>query len=166
MLSGSPPPPGLKSRSYTPTNNLFSEQNTPDTLQMTPVLRMHASVRHSPHVSRPLSSLRWQRHGSTSVMAAPVTLPVRPISRENLGTIRARRYAVTSRAARTSRAGRETPEPSASVGASGGHGLSSVVPQCCPGSFRALLKTSYLFSSVWTSWLCYGSTLDHIYLNW
>lgn len=114
MLSGSPP--GLKRRSYTPTNNLFSEQNTPDTLQMTPVPRMHASVRRSLPVSRPLSSLRWHKHGSMSVMAAPVTLPVRPISRENLGTIRARRYAVISRATRTSRAGRETAEPSASVG--------------------------------------------------
>lgn len=44
-----------------------------------------------------------------SVMAAPVTLPVKPISRENLGTSRDRRYEVISRAARISRAGREIP---------------------------------------------------------
>lgn len=55
-------------------------------------------------------------------MAAPVTLPVKPISRENLGTSRDRRYEVTSRAARTSRAGREMPGPSASVGGWGGGG--------------------------------------------
>lgn len=51
-----------------------------------------------------------------SVMAAPLTLPVKPISRENLGTSRDRRYEVISRAARTSRAGREMPGPPASVG--------------------------------------------------
>lgn len=51
-----------------------------------------------------------------SVMALPVTLPVKPISRENLGTSRDRRYEVISRATRTSRAGWEMPGPSASVG--------------------------------------------------
>ena len=50
------------------------------------------------------------------VTAAPVTLPVKPISSENLGTNRARKYDVISRVARTSRTGREIPEPSASAG--------------------------------------------------
>lgn len=108
--------PGLWSRSYSPTSNLFTEQKMPDTLQTTPVIRMHTSVRCSLLVSRPLCSLRWHRHGSMRVMAAPVTLPVKPISSENLGTNRARKYDAISRAARTSRAGREIPEPSASVG--------------------------------------------------
>lgn len=83
---------------------------------MTPVLRIHTSARRSLPESRPLCSRRWHRHGRMSVMAAPVTLPVKPISRENLGTSRDRRYEVISRAARTSRAGREMPGPSASVG--------------------------------------------------
>lgn len=106
----------LWSRSYSPTNNLFTEQKMPDKLQTTPVIRIHTSIRCSLPVSRPLCSLRWHRHGSMRVMTAPVTLPVKPISSENLGTSRARKYDVISRAARTSRAGREIPEPSASVG--------------------------------------------------
>lgn len=51
-----------------------------------------------------------------SVMAAPVTLPVKPINRENLGTSRASRYDVISKAPRTNRAGRDIPpRPPASV---------------------------------------------------
>lgn len=97
--------------SYSPSTNLFTEQITPDTLQMTPRLSIHTSISRSLAVMRPHCSLRWNRHGSMSVMAAPVTLPVKPINRENLGTSRASRYDVISKAARTSRAGRDTPRP-------------------------------------------------------
>lgn len=109
----------LRSGSYSPTSNRFTEQKMPDTLQTTPVIRMHTSVRRSLPVSRSLCSLRWHTHGSMRVMAAPVTLPVKPISSENLGTKRARKYDDSSRAARTSRAGRETSKPSAPVRGSG-----------------------------------------------
>ncbi|TNN40552.1 hypothetical protein EYF80_049273 [Liparis tanakae] len=89
----------------------FTEQITPDTLHTAPRLRMHASASRSPAVRRPHCSLRWRRHGRTSVVSDPVTLPVRPISSENRGTSRARRYDVISKAARTARAARDTPRP-------------------------------------------------------
>ena len=95
--------------SYSPSTSLFTEQITPDALQTTPRLRIHTSISRSLTARRPHCSLRWNRHGSMSVMAAPVTLPVKPINRENLGTSRARRYDVISRAPRTSRAGLDTP---------------------------------------------------------
>ncbi len=97
--------------SYSPPTSLFTEQITPDTLQMTPRLSMHTSISRSLTVRRPHCSLRWNRHGRMSVMAAPVTLPVKPINRENLGTSRASRYDVISKAPRTNRAGRDTPRP-------------------------------------------------------
>lgn len=96
---------------YSPSTSLFNEQMTPDALQMTPRLSIHTSISRSLTVRRPHCSLRWNRHGSMSVMAAPVTLPVKPINRENLGTSRARRYEVISKAPRTNRAGRDTPRP-------------------------------------------------------
>lgn len=43
------------------------------------------------------------------VMADPVTLPVKPINKENLGTSRASRNDVVSKAPRTSRAEQDTP---------------------------------------------------------
>lgn len=95
--------------SYSPSTSLFTEQINPDTLQTTPRLRIHTSISRSLTARRPHCSLRWNRHGSMSVMAAPVTLPVKPINRENLGTSRARRYDVISRAPRTNRAGLDTP---------------------------------------------------------
>lgn len=97
--------------SYSPSTSLLTEQITPDTLQMAPRLRIPTSISWSRTVRRPHCSLRWNRHGSMSVMAAPVTLPVKPINRENLGTSRASRYDVISKAPRTSRAGRDTPRP-------------------------------------------------------
>lgn len=113
MLNASSPE--LRSGSYSPASSRFTEQKMPDTLQTTPVIRMHTSVRRSLSERRSPCSLRWHAHGSMRVMAAPVTLPVKPISSENLGTKRARKYDDISRAARTSRAGRETCRPSASA---------------------------------------------------
>lgn len=102
--------------SYSPSTSLFTEQITPDPLQMTPRLSIHTSISRPLTVRRPHCSLRWNRHGSMSVMAAPVTLPVKPINRENLGTSRASRYDVISKAPRTNRAGRDIPpRPPASV---------------------------------------------------
>lgn len=84
---------------------------------MTPRLNIHTSISRSLTLRRSHCSLRWNRHGNMSVMAAPVTLPVKPISRENLGTNRASRYDVISEAPRTNRAGRDIPPwpPAASV---------------------------------------------------
>lgn len=83
--------PCLTNPPYCPSTSLLAEQTRPDRLQTTPRHRMDMSSRRSLAARRPQRSLRWNRQGSTSVMAAPVTLPVRPISRENLGTNWARR---------------------------------------------------------------------------
>ena len=76
---------------YSPSTSLLSEQITPEVLQTSPRLSMATSVSLSRAPRRRQRSLRWKRQGRIRVMAAPVTLPVRPISRENLGTSRASR---------------------------------------------------------------------------
>lgn len=102
--------------SYSSSISRFTEHIRPDPLQMTPRLSIHKSISRSCTVRQPHCSLRWHRHGSISVMVAPVTLPVKPINRENLGTNRARRYDVISKVPRTNRAGRDIPWSPESVG--------------------------------------------------
>lgn len=96
---------------YCPSTSLLAEHTRPDRLQTTPRLRMDMSSRRSLAARRPQCSLRWNRQGSTSVMAAPVTLPVRPISKENLGINWARRNDEISKQPRITSAGWDHPLP-------------------------------------------------------